>query len=218
MSESKLIRGKDSSGPYYKWGKDGERFYYTINDFVSRNRAKIKCMESVNMSGKGVYDKVGNYLFSKKDKNKMKDGEKHAILYTDNGLEPAMFMGPGTQTYERILELQKEGKPLKGLTEADTASLLHDIQYGLARNAEDIRKADLHFINTLKEISKKNKDYGFNVFLGRTGIKLKMLLEDLGLSADAFTKYGSAQGDVEKVYREVEKKLLQEGYGARRFK
>ena len=173
-------------------------------------RGKIKLPQF----GYGVYDRSMNYLFSDKSKNHLRDGEKHAILYTDKGFEPAQFMGPGTQTYERIIEMRKQHLPISGLTPADTASLLHDIQYGLAQNSDDIRKADLRLIHNLETALKNGDDNLWNTSIGKLGIQAKIFLEDIGIaSKDSFTTTGEAKDNVEKVYREVEQQLIQEGFG-----
>ena len=168
--------------------------------------------------GNGSYDRVVNYIFSRdENKNKIRDGEKHALLYTDKGIEPAQFMGPGTHTYERIIEMKQAGIPIKGLTPADTASLLHDIQYGLAQNSDDIRKADLRLIHNLETALKNGDDNLWNTSLGKLGIQAKIFLEDIGIAGkDTFTTTGEAEDNVEEVYRQVEKQLIQDGYGRKR--
>lgn len=35
-------RGKDSNGPYYKWGQNGKRYYYSSGNTSSRTRAHHK--------------------------------------------------------------------------------------------------------------------------------------------------------------------------------
>lgn len=35
-------RGKDSDGPYYRWGNAGKKYRYTAGDKASRERAKGK--------------------------------------------------------------------------------------------------------------------------------------------------------------------------------
>jgi len=32
-------RGKDSKGPYYRWGNSGKKYHYTANNKSSRTRA-----------------------------------------------------------------------------------------------------------------------------------------------------------------------------------
>lgn len=35
-------RGKDSSGPFFRWGEHGKKYYYQSNNSKSRNVAKNK--------------------------------------------------------------------------------------------------------------------------------------------------------------------------------
>jgi hypothetical protein len=35
-------RGKDSEGPYYRWGDSGKKYHYKSGDKSSRERAKDK--------------------------------------------------------------------------------------------------------------------------------------------------------------------------------
>ena len=35
-------RGKDSKGPFYRYGASGKKYYFTANDSSSRERAKKK--------------------------------------------------------------------------------------------------------------------------------------------------------------------------------
>lgn len=37
-----ITNGKDSHGPYYKYGEGGKKYYYTSNDKKSREKAKEK--------------------------------------------------------------------------------------------------------------------------------------------------------------------------------
>jgi hypothetical protein len=35
-------RGKDSKGPFYRWGRSGKKYHYTSGDASSRDSAKRK--------------------------------------------------------------------------------------------------------------------------------------------------------------------------------
>lgn len=37
-----IRRGKDSQGPYYKWGKSGKKYHYTKGNKKSRSAAKSR--------------------------------------------------------------------------------------------------------------------------------------------------------------------------------
>lgn len=44
-------RGKDSKGPYYRWGKNGKKYHYTSGNKSSRDRAKKKAW----IQGKAIH-------------------------------------------------------------------------------------------------------------------------------------------------------------------
>ena len=158
---------------------------------------------------KSIYDKGKegiNYLFKNKDKivdaysgeigtaikNALPDsddtarpsfaGEKHGILTLKNGkYGTANYMGPGTNLIERL----KRGDPPR--TEVDKASMAHDIRYSLARNTDDIRKADNIMMSAVDRISRDKLDDPKNIAQARL-IKLKTIGEDLGvIRRDAFS-------------------------------
>lgn len=184
-----------------------------------------KNRQKTPVAGKGAYDKTLNFLFGAtntrgtKRKNALRDGEKHAILQTDKGWEPARFMGPGTKVFDRVKELKAQNKPVRGLTTADTSSLLHDIQYALARTPADIRKADKRMVQKLDEQYQSGRDTWWNTRLGKWGIQGKMLLEDWGLAGPTtFTTFGSANepnADPEErqTLESVQDELIKAGYG-----
>lgn len=37
-----VVRSEDSTGPYYRWGDHGKKYYYTPNDKNSREKALAK--------------------------------------------------------------------------------------------------------------------------------------------------------------------------------
>lgn len=158
---------------------------------------------------KSIYDKGKQgveYLFKNKDKivdaysgeigtaikNALPDsddtarpsfaGEKHGILTLKNGkYGTANYMGPGTNLIERL----KRGDPPR--TEVDKASMAHDIRYSLARNTDDIRKADNIMMSAVDRISRDKLDDPKNIAQARL-IKLKTIGEDLGvIRRDAFS-------------------------------
>lgn len=147
-----------------------------------------------------------NYLFKNKDKivdaysgeigtaikNALPDsddtarpsfaGEKHGILTLKNGkYGTANYMGPGTNLIARL----KRGDPPR--TEVDKAAMAHDIRYSLAKNTDDIRKADNIMMNAVDRISRNRGDDPKNIAQARL-IKLKTIGEDLGvIRRDAFS-------------------------------
>jgi hypothetical protein len=82
------------------------------------------------------------------------------------------YEGPGTKLKERILK-----KKIKGVDNADNISKLHDINYTLANNKDDIRVADEKMLNSLKKNIYNPIDL-FNATPAYIGIKSKTLLED----------------------------------------
>ena len=134
--------------------------------------------------------------------------EKHMILYTKDGFKTAQYAGPGTHLLKRL----KRGDP--GLTETDITSKAHDIRYTLAQSPSAVREADQKMVATLNRIQKNKEDYLVNILTAKGAIKLKMALEDLGMSRTAFTSYGTklSTSDRELLIKN-ESKLTQKGYG-----
>lgn len=172
----------------------------TIQDMEGEGFKEI--IQSIYNKGKeGI-----NYLFKNKDKivdaysgeigtairNAIPDsddtarpsfaGEKHGILTLPNGkYGTANYMGPGTNLIARL----KRGDPPR--TEVDKASMAHDIRYSLARNTDDIRKADNIMMNAVDRIARNRGDDPKNIAQARL-IKLKTIGEDLGvIRRDAFS-------------------------------
>ena len=163
---------------------------------------------STGKKGTGIYDRVVNKLTG----SNLKDGEKHAILYTKDGFKAASFMGPGSHVVDR---LQKKTKPI---TKSDKTAQAHDIRYSLAKNTDDVRAADIKMVEKLAKIAKEGSDYKFNIYMGKLPIQMKMKLEDWGLlSKTAFTKAQGVKNEADRPILESNLKALeQEGYGAAR--
>lgn len=160
--------------------------------------------------GTGLYDTVVNKLTG----SKLRDGEKHAILYTKDGFKAASFMGPRTSIVER---LKKNVKPI---TKSDKTAMAHDIRYTLAKNTDDVRDADIKMINKLSKIADEGSDYKFNIYMGKLPIQAKMKLEDWGLlPKTAFTKAQGLKNEADRpILEENLKRLEQEGYGKKKKK
>lgn len=100
-------------------------------------------------------------------------GEKHAIIDTPWGYTRANWLGPGTHVEERL----KRGDPsVDGPKGLDAAAKKHDIAYGLARTAEDVRKADNEFLDDLRSVTSSTKMKNFVIGL----FEAKKLGEDIG--------------------------------------
>jgi hypothetical protein len=109
-------------------------------------------------------------------------GEKHALLKLANGkMGIANYMGPGTQLVKR---LKREDPPR---TQTDKVSQAHDIRYGIAKNIDDIRKADKIMIRKVEEIARNKTDSRLNIAQAKL-IKAKIIDEDLGsIKRNAFS-------------------------------
>ena len=100
-------------------------------------------------------------------------GEKHAIIDTPWGLTRANYLGPGTNL---LVRLERRDPPVDGPNGLDSAARSHDIAYGLARTAEDVRDADDQFLQDLSNVESSTKMKNFVMMLFRT----KKLAEDVG--------------------------------------
>lgn len=162
--------------------------------------------------GRGWYDRTVNTLLPN-SKNKLRDGERHSIMWTKNGFEPASFMGPGTDIIGKI----RDG--VKPLNQSDRVSMAHDLRYSLASNAEGVRKADLKMVKKLNSIQKNKGDYRFNILMGKIPIQAKMKLEDLGVvGRQTFASYGGLKDDEIPIAKAKLNELEQKGYGKKKPK
>ena len=184
----------------YEKGKEGLKFLY-------KNKDKIQDAYSGEIG-----TAIRNALPSSDDTARPGfPGEKHAILQLPNGkYGVANYCGPNTNLLERL----KRGDPPR--TAVDRASQAHDIRYALAKNTNDIRKADNIMMNAVDRISRNRGDNAKNIATARL-IKAKIIGEDLGLiRKDAFS------GDLSKnAIADTDRSILmnklgsleQEGYG-----
>lgn len=133
-------------------------------------------------------------------------GEKHITLKVgDHEFKKGSFAGPGTNVTKR---LETGSKPV---SEVDFISKLHDIEYTMAKDSKDIRKADKRM---LKNIA-KSKDNKFNNTQGSL-IKGKIALEELGVPQSAFTTSGGFDAlpqKTQQLYNTERTNLIQSGYG-----
>lgn len=156
--------------------------------------------------GKGIYDKVANTLFGAN----LKDGEIHAPVWTKDGLKFGSYIGPGTDLVSRL----KSGA--EPVSESDRVAQAHDIRYGKAKNASDVRAADLRMVKKLDELQKNKKDYLFNIYMGKLPIKIKMLAEDLGVIKKG--SFSDMKGESNATADAKLKELDQKGYGKKKKK
>jgi hypothetical protein len=176
---------------------------------MNRNkRKKIK----PSISGEGWYDRTVNYLLPNA-KNKLRDGERHAVLYTKDGFQPASYMGPNTDLMGKIRD------NVQPLNKSDRVSMAHDLRYSLSSNAEGVRAADIKMVKKLNEIQKNKGDYKFNILTGKLPIQLKMKMEDLGIvGKQAFASYGGLKDNEIPIAKAKLAELEKEGYGHKKPK
>lgn len=149
-------------------------------------------------------------LPSSNDSVPLFEGEQHIPLIVNGKMRVASFVGPGTQIVKRI----KRGD--KPLTETDAVAELHDINYTLASNLDDVRNADIRMINKLKEIEQKKLDNKLNILAGKKGIETKVYLEDKGmLDKNKFfdNNLNSLSNEDKQLLTNKRDELIQQGYG-----
>ena len=192
-----------------------------IDDLVDDLVKKAGEIESADGLAKAINFFVNGYnklRFKKKATNQAMANERHQPLKMPHGgLEVARFSGPSTQILKRIQEsLKKHGKVV-GFTPVDTVAAKHDVLYALAKNTDDIRKADDEMKRRIKNIMKKGLDSKYNA-TGGIAIAAKTSLEDLKLlSKDKFASFKKLDPKekalLEKVLDQLEKDQEQQGWG-----
>jgi len=182
-------------------------------------QGKKMCYSVVNTITKTIHSKCSTKKKAEAqlrllEQIELRGGElMHQILYTGKGLlgiEQANFSGPGTQLTKRL----KRGD--KGKTYVDRIANLHDINYGLAENYNDIRNADNRMLRSLEKAKKEKLDYKLNIIPAEVGIKSKIFLEDkLGVPKETFTEFGIDKLTSEeiKLYKQKKTELEMEGFG-----
>lgn len=138
------------------------------------------------------------------------EGETHSPLIVNGKMRVASYVGPGTQIIKR---LKRGDKPL---TETDSVAQLHDINYALAQNLDDVRNADIRMIEKLKQIEKNKGDSKLNIMVGKKGIETKVYLENKGLlDKNKFfdNNYGSLSDEDKQLLENKRNELIQKGYG-----
>lgn len=151
-------------------------------DFVESGIALKEGISDIAEAGSTLaFGPIGTYLSNAASEKFNKNpnwrsgfpGEKHAIIDTPWGLTRANYLGPGTHVLER---LERGDPPVDGLKGLDAAAKKHDIAYGLARSAEDVRKADDDFLKDLSNVESSTAMKNFVMGLFKT----KKLAEDVG--------------------------------------
>ncbi len=113
-------------------------------------------------------------------------GEKHIFMNTPEGFTKSNFAGPGTNLEARL------ARGDRGINQIDEASKLHDIAYSLAKDEQDIRKADNEMIKRVKAAT-DSSELQKNIVIG--ALKAKKLGEDTGFfDIDQFTELKNLKG------------------------
>ena len=113
--------------------------------------------------------------------------EMHAVGKTKDGrLARSNFTGPGTHTVAR-LQREPRGKEYPWMAGdpprnfSDAISRRHDISYTLARDSDDIARADRRMLSDIKKARKQKKDIEFNLKPAELGIRAKVAAEKFSL-------------------------------------
>lgn len=160
-----------------------------------------------NQRAGGWYDRAVNYLTN--NRNPLRDGEKHNILYTKDGFMPGSYIGPGTDIVGKL----RDG--IEPVSQVDKVAQAHDIRYSLYSGDPDkIRESDHKMLNKLDEIQKNKGDYKFNIYQGKL-LRGKLIAEDLGLAgSNTFTDTTSRPDPKDVPILEAKLKQLEmQGYG-----
>jgi transcription antitermination factor NusG len=157
-----------------------------------------------------MYSRTANALLSTK-KNQLFSGEKHGAIVDSDGIHPAQYLGPGTKLETRI----KRGD--KGLSEVDKIAKVHDLKYALAKDVDDVRKADRHMIKKVSETRQKGTDNAFNLAQADL-IRAKIMLEEYGiLPRDFFSnvekKSLEQNPELQDLYKQEHDRMVMLGYG-----
>jgi len=117
---------------------------------------------------KGLVSNVKNRFIAPRGENEEGfPGEHHAILKLQDGrIRKGNLIGPGTNIIARI----KRGD--RGITPVDKISEMHDINYSLANNLDDIRAADDRMLRDVKQVKDRHLDSRINIAQANA-IKLK---------------------------------------------
>ena len=158
--------------------------------------------------GGGLYDTIVNKLVGAK----LRDGEIHAPVWTSSGLKFGSYIGPGSDVIGKI----REG--IQPVSNSDRVAQAHDLRYGFAKNADEVRIADQKMVGKLNDLQSKGDEYRANVWMGRIPIQAKMKMENWGIiKPGSFADFkGWNNADDEKVARDKLTELEMAGYGKKK--
>ena len=138
-------------------------------------------------------------------------GEHHQLLKLPNKkFGRGSYSGPGTRIVARL----KRGDPPR--TMVDQVAQAHDIRYGLASGADDVRSADQKMLRSLERLKRENTDTSFNINPAMLGITGKVAAENFGmLGREAFIDTTNrASGADKALLQSTLQRLEQKGFGA----
>lgn len=188
------------------WQEHLKQFRKNNPSLTYRESLKQASLTYKKKKGGDLYDSVINKVVSTK-KNKLLPGEKHGLIKTKDGsINPAVFMGPGTNLAVRI---PRKDVPLSYV---DKISKTHDLRYSLATSKDDVRNADLKMLSSLSKAKQQKLDSQFNILQAQL-IKTKIFLEDIGIPQKWFHSWGNTQEDLITLFRSELNKLEMQGFG-----
>jgi hypothetical protein len=154
-----------------------------------------------NLKGNGVYDKTINYLTG----SKLKDGEKHVLMWDNGKIKAASYSGPGTN----IISALKENR--QPLNKVDKTAQAHDIRYSLSSDYNSIKIADKKMVDKLNELQKNKEENLFNILPSKYGIQTNQLISKLipEKYADKFVNYMTNYKEFNKNLSKEDKNLLE---------
>ena len=184
----------------HKGGGIGE----TINKFMDYGKRGVDVGKKVVR----FYDsEMGTALRNKflPQENTGFTGEHHVPLKTNSGWMLASYCGPNTEVVKRV----KRGD--NGVSLSDKVCKKHDIDYTLATNYEDIKKADDRMINSLKKIKGESQ---VNLKVLMNAIKAKRLGEKTGLiNKNRYSTLSRLSDADRRVLKNNQQELEQQGFG-----
>lgn len=171
-----------------------------------------------SIKGKGLYDKTVNYLTG----SKLKDGEKHVLMWDNGKIKAASYSGPGTD----IVSALKENR--KPLNKVDKTAQAHDIRYSLSSDYKGIKIADKKMVDKLNQLQKNKEENLFNILPSKYGIQANQLISKIipEKNADKFVNYMTGYKEFNKNLTKQDKLLLEdklselekEGFGIKKRK
>ena len=131
--------------------------------------AEVSDCVDKHIKGSGIASKLMRLLkkANVKGLDRLFPGEMHAPQVTEQGLTVGNFIGPGTKIRKR---LKRGDEPVSGM---DALARRHDIQYSLATDPQDIRRADEQMLRLVDQVP----DNRVNKAIAKAGLGAKYKAE-----------------------------------------